>query len=110
MPFEDWLKDVATLNSVTYAEDVYGKESKVITPLYTDFACRLWKGLPKLMQGKDKEEKYIVTYKLYTTIAFNWGVRWDQVIINWKTLIIFWSQAAKWWETNHFIYNIKEDE
>ncbi len=110
MWFVDGLKDIATINTITYAEDAYWKESKVATPLFTGIKCRLWKWSNKLMIWKDKEEKMVVVYKLYVLPENAGANRSDQVIINWIKYIIFWGQPAIWGTTNHFIYNIKEDE
>ncbi len=110
MWFVDWLKDIATFNSITYVEDSYGKESKVATPLYSDIKCRLWKLTPKLMVWKDRLEKMVNTYKIYLELEYNGAKRSDQVIINWQEFVIYWSQPATWWNAEHYIYNIKEDE
>lgn len=109
MAFVDWLKDIATINTITYSEDDYWKESKVATPLYTSIACRLGRWSPRLMTGKDREEKMVVSYKLYVMPEHAAANRSDQVVIWGINYIIFWWQAATWWDTNHYIYNIVEE-
>lgn len=109
MAFVDWLKDTATINTITYSEDAYWKESKVVTPLYTDIKCRLGKWSPKLMKSKEKEEKMVMSYKLYVLPENAAAIRGDQIVINGLNYIIYWWQAATWWDTNHYIYNIVEE-
>lgn len=110
MPFADWLKHIATISTVSTAEDNYGKESKTTTLLYDNIACRLGKGTARLVSDPWKEEKFIVTYKLYTLLEYNGAKNGDQVLIDSKKFIIFGWNTATWWEDNHYIYNIKADE
>lgn len=110
MGFIDWLQDLASINRVSYIEDSYGKESKAYTPVYSDIKCRLWKGTSRIVQSPEKEDKFIVTYKLYTLPENSEGKKWDEIIINWSKYIIFGWNPATWWSVNHYIYNIKSDE
>jgi len=107
--FADWLKDIWTFETVSYTKDSYWKEVKGFISLYAWIKCRLWKWSSKISSDDSKEEQFVVTYKLYAETKYNWANNWDRVIIDWTNYIIYWKQIAKWWASNHIIYNLTQD-
>ena len=110
MWFADGLKHTANISTVSIAEDSFWKETKTFTALYENMKCRLGKWTPRQIKSNEKDEKFVVTYKLYTLPEYSAGKNGDQVIIGDDTFIIYGHSAAVGGETNHYIYNITADE